>query len=107
MKNPYYVAIASIVGIIAFLGFYLSLGRLKIIADALISLSNPKNVMNQPSGNLSILTAPMNIPIINQIPYLNTAPGFMWDIGFSIVTLLIFISALIFLIDIFLIENVR
>jgi len=99
MKNPYYVAIASITGLIAFFGFYLSLSRLKMIADALIFISDPKNAINQTSGNLSMWKTSINIPIFNQIPFLNTIPGFVWDIAYSIITLLIFICALIFLIE--------
>ena len=102
MKNPYYVALGSIVGFIAFAGFYLSLSRLNVIADALILLSDTKNTINQTPGNLSPWNTPIDVPILNQIPFLNTIPGFIMDIAFSIIMLLIFIRALIFSI-----ENVR
>jgi len=102
MKNPYYVALGSIMGFIAFAGFYLSFSRLNVIADAVIFLSDTKNAINQSPGNLSLWKTPIDIPILNQIPFLNTIPGFIMDIAFSIIMLLIFIWALIFVR-----ENVR
>ena len=76
MKNPYYVAIASIGGLIALLGFCQSLSRLKMIIDSVFFLSDIKNAINQTSGNLSIWKTTIHVPIFNQIPFLNTIPSF-------------------------------
>ena len=99
MKNPYYVAIASIGGLIALFGFYQSFSRLLLIVNGVIFLSETKNAINQTSDNLSLWKTSINVPIFNQIPVLNTIPAFIGDIAFSLIMLLIFIYALHFLLE--------